>query len=389
MLRAVVVTLVLTATVGATRADDDLAGRAIVFQRGNALIKADARGRGETQLATLADARPVRALRVDAFGKVLLADVGGVWWWMPLDGSVKALTELPCGPGPAQLAADGLCVLCRAKTGTGSIIVNFASGKVTPVDVPATGARLAGMGTERRLVWADGSGVWSAPPANRNAAKQVAPEAPLRNLAPSPDGTHALGVYAGEVFEGAKKKKPGEVLMVFALDGTAARRKAIQNGVPVEWSHDSKWVLVQDRGSACIMLAAGGQYKCWRGFTAVSIAPDGKYALVLGSRDYGRKADDKKSKTKKSSKRDSKHKKNKKQPPPPRDEPSDEPSEEPSGEAELPGDEHGDEPIPVDDVPVPPPSGPLALFRAEVEGAFTKSPQLVTRDVDGAAVFVP
>jgi hypothetical protein len=150
--------------------------------------------------------------------------------------------------------------------------------------------------------------------------------------------------------------------MVFALDGAGARRKAIQNGVPVEWSHDSKWVLLQDGASACMMLAAGGQYKCWRGYTAASIAPDGKYALLLGNR-AASKPDKKK-----------KDKKAKKKPP----------TEDVAAEDA----EHGAE-VPIDDVAVAPPTGPLALYRATIEGAFTTSPALVTRDVDGAAAWIP
>ena len=113
--------------------------------------------------------------------------------------------------------------------------------------------------------------------AHRKKATKVAPEAPLRGFLPSPDGARALGVYADEVYVDAHHKKPAEVLMGFALDGEGARRKAIKNGVPVEWSHDAQWVLVQDGASACIMHASGGEYKCWKGYTAASISPDGKF----------------------------------------------------------------------------------------------------------------
>src|SRR5690606_17884240 len=147
---------------------------------------------------------------------------------------------------------QGQYVLCRGNAG--SLVYNFRTGKITPIAVPALGARLTGTGADLRIVWADTAGVWSAVPPHRKQPKKVAPEAPLRSFLPSPDGTHALGVYATEVFEGPRTKKPGESLMVFALDGIGARRKAIENGVPVEWSHDSRWVLVQDRSSACIML---------------------------------------------------------------------------------------------------------------------------------------
>lgn len=358
---------------GRAHAEEDPAIRTIVFARGDKLFKADGRGKSETELATLPAKAQVRALRVDAVGKVLLADVGGTWSWMPLDGSTSSLKDLPCDAGPAQLAEDGLCVLCRKKSA--SVIVNLATNKVTPVDISVAGARLAGTGAERKLIWADDKGVWSASPAKPKAATKVAPEPPLRGLLPSPDGAHALGVYKGEVYENAKKRAEGETLMVFALDGQAARRKAIQAGVPIEWSHDSKWVLVQDGSNACIMLAAGGQYKCWKGYTAAAISPDGKYALVLGNR----KSDSDDDKKSKKSKKDKDKKSKKKKEPERAPEPAAEPTEDVEGEGD----------IPTDDVPVALPTGPLALYRAELEGAYTKTPQLVTRVVDGAAVFVP
>jgi hypothetical protein len=374
---AVVATVVtLCSSMAAVHAGDDpLVGRSVIYTRGGKLLKADARGRGEVELATLSAKRTVRVLRTDALGKVLLADVGGTWAWMPLDGVARTLTDLPCEPGPAQLTSDGTYVLCRAKTG--SVVVNLRSGKQTPIDVPTPGARLVGSGSELRLVWADSQGVWNAVPPQRKISKKVAPEAPLRAFSPSPDGTRALGVYADQVFESKTQKKPADVLMMFALDGVAARRKAIQNAVPVEWSHDSKWILVQDRGSACIVLAVGGQYKCWRGYTAQSISSDGKFALLFGNRDrVSSKSSDKKSK--KSKKSDKKKKRD-----------ADEETAEVRDEPEQEGEDHGDEPVAEDEVPVPPPSGPVALFRAELDGPYTKSPQLVTRDVDGAAVWLP
>ncbi|HEX5063228.1 MAG TPA: hypothetical protein VFV99_27820 [Kofleriaceae bacterium] len=366
----------LATGVGASAADDEFAGTAIVFVRGSALIKSDGKGRGETEIATLADKAQVRALRTDAVGKILLADIGGTWSWMPLDGSTKALTQLPCEAGPAQLSEDGRYVFCRK--GTGSLVVNLVTGKLTSLPVPTVGARLLGSpgvgGNTRPLVWADKGAIWSAIAPKLDKPRKVVPEAPLRNLMVAPDGTHAIGTYQGDVYESPRgAKKPAEVLMTFALDGQGARRKAIQNGVPVDWSFDSKWVLVQDGASACIMLVAGGQYKCWRGFTAVSISPDGRYALVLGNRssDSDKKAD--KKADKKSKKKSDKKKKDTDQ--------------DAIGEAAE-GDT-GDEPVPTDDVAVPPPSGPRSLYRAQLEGAYTTSPALVARVVEGAAVWIP
>lgn len=380
-------------------AGDDLAAHTIVFTRGTSLIKSDARGRNETELVKLPGPGTVRALRTDAAGKILLADIDGWWWWMRLDGSARSLAKLPCEPGPAQMSQSGKFVLCRGKSG--SLVFNVRTGKITPLPVPAAGARLTGMGADLRLVWADAAGIWSAVPPHRRQPRKVAPQPPLRSLLPSPDGTRAVGVYPGEVFENAHAKKQADMLMVFALDGIAARRKTFQNGVPVEWSHDSRWVLIQDGASACIMLAVGGQYKCWRGYTAQAIAPDGSYALVLGSRradtdeDQSSKRDKKSSKKSKDksdrkskgkSKNKSKSKKSKSDRKSKRNAADEQKDREPS---ELPGDAHGDDPAATDDVPVPPPHGTRSLYRAELSGAYTKPPVLVARDVDGAAVWLP
>ena len=370
-----VIALLLGATTA--HADDDFGGGSIIFARGNTLVKVDARGKGETELATFGDAPDpktkkaadvvVRSLRTDAAAKVLLADLGGSWQWMPLDGSAKTLTPLPCADGPAQLAEDGACVLCRGKKAA-SIIVNLATGKTTAIDVPTAGARLAGVGKDRKLVWAAADGVWSAPPNAPKQAKKVASDAPLRAFLPSPDGTRAVGVYTDEVYVDAHHKKPAEVLMGFALDGEGARRKAIKDGVPLEWSHDAQWVLVQDGASACLMHATGGEYKCWKGYTAASISPDGKFGLVLGNRDGSHRQTP--TPTKKSGKPDPKAKKI-------ADEPTDEPETESADTS-------------AGDVAIAPPTGPLSLFRTRLEGsAFTESPALIAKIVDGAAVWVP
>ena len=126
------------------------------------------------------------------------------------------------------------------------------------------------------------------------------------------------------------------------------------------------------------MRATGGQYKCWRGFTAVSVSPDGRYALVLGNRSAEKKADKKADKkSKKSRKRGTRDK-----------EPEPDEAAEEVGEAAE-GDDGDGEPMPTDDVPVAPPSGKLSLYRAQLDGAYTTSPALIAHVVEGAAVWVP
>ena len=375
-MRWVVIAAVLALTPPAAFGDDDFAGATVIFARGGSLYRVDPKGKNEVEIATLGEGKKVvRNLQTDGAGKMLLVDLDGAWQWMPLDGSAKSLTALSCGDGPAQLVEDGTCVLCRAPgtAKSGSQIINLATGKQLTID--QAGARVTGTGADRKLVWADKDGVWSVAPGlagNRTQAKKVAPEAPLRGFLASPDGSRALGVYSDEVYVDAHHKKPADILMGFQLDGEGARRKAIKAGVPVMWSHDSQWVLVQDGGQACLMHATGGEYKCWRGYTAASISSDGKYGLFLGNRDG--------SHTQKPEKKDAK--KDKKKPAPKKDDEPKPDADEPSEAEEGEGGEA--------DVAVPPPSGPLSIFRARLEGsAFTESPALIVKVVDGAAVWVP
>jgi hypothetical protein len=365
---AVLALLFVVAPRGAHANDEDYGRGTVIFARGASLYRVDARGRSEVEVASLGAKDRVRALRTDAKGSVLLVDIGGKWSWLPLDGSTKTPAELPCADGPASLSEDGLEVLCRAKTGAGSQLVNLKDGTAKALDVPpSVGARLVGAPADHHVIWTDKGGVWSAPVKNVKARAQLAADPPLRSFLVSPDGKRAVGVFADKVFTGVKTTKPAELLMGFALDTPPdpAHRKMIKTGVPIEWSHDGKWVLTQDGSAACLMMANGGQYKCWKGYTGASISPDGRWGLVLGNRDGSKKQTS------------AKPKKGAKPAPPPKD-------EEPTDEPEAEGDQ-----APIDDVEVAPPSGPLALYRVRLEGAFNDAPTLLVKIVDGAAVWLP
>jgi hypothetical protein len=329
-MRAVVA--VLVALAGVAHADD-YGDATVIFARGTSLYRVSATGKNETEIATLPAKPSIRVLRTDANGKLLLVDNAGAWSYLPLDGSTKTLVDLPCGAGPALLTEDASCVVCRATTGTGSIIYNFAQSKAYPIDVVAS--RVVGLGADRKLVWADADGMWTAPVAKVANKTKVGNDTPVRGFLPSPDGTHAVGVYADEVYESVKKKKPGEIFTVFALDGVAAHRRLAKLAMPLDWSHDSHYVLVQDGATACLTSAAGGEYKCWRGYTGVSLSPDGRWGLVVGN-------------------------------------------------GKPPGTVSTD---PNADIAIVPPSG--SLFRTRLEGAFTDKPTLIVKTVDGAAVWVP
>jgi hypothetical protein len=359
---AVLAAAALAATASPARAGDDYGGASVVYARGTSLWKIDPRGHGHpTELVTLpGKADDVRAIRAGADGRTLVVDLGGTWYWTRIDGERAApLTALGCAPGGARLARDGTCVVCASDHGTASIY--RLGGPRVDSGVPAAGTTVIGAGAARRLVWAERGAVWAAPVARPEARRAVATEAPLAHFSPSPDGRRALGVFRETE---ADKDKDGihELLYTFSLDGQGARRKVIRHAVPIEWSWSSRWVLVQDQDSACVMRAVGGEYKCWKGFTAASIAPDGAWALVLG------------------------HRKD-----------ADEHAHHGTHDRHHHGKDAPDDgaaPAPAVDAAhdagaIPMPPRPFSLYRAERDGAFAKAPVLIVRDVDGAAAWLP
>lgn len=342
MNRLAVAALVLAASVSTASADEDFDGGTIIFPRAGKLYRVDAKGKNETEVASLPSATTVvRAIRTDATGTILLADLDGKWSWMPLDGSATTFTELPCGDGPAALAEDASCVLCRsAKDSSKSIVYNLWKKKSFELAVPTSGSRISGQGDDRKVVWQDADGIWSAPPGKLNTKTKVVPDVPKRGFLASPSGDRAVGTYEDEVYTDAKHHKPGDVLMGFALDGTGARRKGIKDGVPVDWTHDSGYVLVQNGAEGCEMRASGGEYKCFKGFTITSAHPTGRWMVLLGARD-------------------------------------------PKAKAAAPAAPSGD------DVAVGLPTGQLAIYRGRLEGLLTEQPTQIVKVVDGAAVWIP
>jgi hypothetical protein len=358
---------VILASATTARADDDdtepKAGQ-VVYAKGTSLWRIAATGRGKTTelVALPADAKgsDVRAIRADPSGHVLIVDVAGTWYWTTLDGDTAApLAAIGCGAGPATLVLDGTLVVCAGDKG-GTTVKKLGADDRVDRDVPATGAAVAGAHGARTLIWADGTSVWTAPLGPATTAKALA-DAPLAHFSASPDGTHALGVYK------AADDHDAQLLYELPLDGSGARRKVIRNGVPIEWSWDSKWVLVQDGGAACVMKATGGEYKCWKGYTAVGVADDGAWTLMLGSRD-GKAPDDK---PKSKSKAKGKH------------------HDEPPPAAPAPSGEEGEGGDVTDDTPVPLPKGPYSLYRGRRDGAYTDKPVAIVHEVDGAAAWLP
>ncbi len=353
----------------------------VVFARDGSLWSTDPKGKSKpvevAKLPASADgaaaAGPVLVIRTNEAGDRLLVDVGGRWFWAALErgggGGGATLTELPCGSGPARLSAKGASVLCEGPGGKARL-VRLSDGKVFERDAPAASASLVVRDGVRSMAWIDEkSRVVVAPVTTPQDVRVLAPAAPVRGFLAAPDGSRGVGVYR------ARPPRPKDAaerdeLFGFALDGTAARRRLIRDGVVVEWSWDSRWLLVQDGDKACIARAMGGQFKCWKGFTAVSIAPDGAYALVLGPRGGAGGGDAEKEKERGEGEGGGEGE----------GEGGGEGEAEGEGEGEGEGEAHGERALP---------KGPLSLYRAKLNGPYTERPALVETVVDGAAVWLP
>ena len=278
------------------------------------------------------------------------------------------------------------CVPCRKARAIGHrSIVNLDDGKTHAGRHAAPGARLVGSGADRMLVWADDSGVWTAPPANLKTRPSVAPEAPLRGFSRQPR-RHARARRLRR--RGLRRRAPQEARRRarWRSRSTAGRAPQVdQGGVPLEWSHDSQWVLVQDGGErvhhareSAASTSAGAASPPRRS------RPTAGGRSLLGNREARRRRPRRSPRQAASARLTAQA--------------ASTPAEaaRPRRASRRPPDRRDDrEPDePRRDTPTTTSRSRRrparsSLYRARLEGAFTIAPTLIVKIVDGAAVWVP
>ena len=211
---------------------------------------------------------------------VVLESAKGVSW-APLPGdsstswSPVVAAPLPCRP-PGRIALTGDWIACLGPDDVPQIF-DVRASPPRPVWSGPAGSPVPDFTQAGAVIVEDGK-LWSLSLTNAGSAatsrKQLlSPVRPTHHQVLSPDGKRAVGWFPLAEGESA--------LHVFRLDGRATRRRMMKNAVPVAWSSDSGWLLVQRGHRSCLVRAVGGHYKCWRGFSAVDVSAHGERLLLL------------------------------------------------------------------------------------------------------------
>jgi hypothetical protein len=244
----------------------------VLFAHGSSIWRMDIAGKGKPdELVKVGEGTVTRIHASDEGDTVVIEKDDEVLWARPKGSTPVTAQPLDCKPN-AHLAADGKHVACMDQSGSRVLIRLDPSPRKT-----VYGAALSthiGFGGGA-IVSSDDKGVWTVPPARSQSGRALlAREPPHSHLLVAPSGKRAVGVYVED-------ERNASALYTFRLDGKGVRRRLMKNAVPVAWSRDSRWLLVQAGKSACVISATGGQYKCWSRYQSVGIAPDGSQVLLV------------------------------------------------------------------------------------------------------------
>jgi hypothetical protein len=244
----------------------------VVFGRHGGLWAIGAEGGGEpVTVATAANPAPaLQSVVVAPTGLVVArAEDGSAWWTQLRLGAIRRLARARGCVGLAIVAPTGDRFACRAD-GT-SMLVQPTTWRA---QTAAIEGELGGVTLSGELVVATDDAIYGATIAAPADRRQLAPHRPSGAWLAAPGGQRAAGVYADPAPD------PNGGLYQFALDGKAARRRLAADAIPIAWSSDAEWLLLQSPDSACFVRAVGGEYQCWDGFRAVAVSPDDGYVLL-------------------------------------------------------------------------------------------------------------
>ena len=273
---AIVVALALTGTAAPAAVAEE--GGSIVFGRGKSLWRAPVGDGKPEEIATLGfRARTITALDASRDGRSLLVSAGEKHYFVRIDDGGPKPVELACS-GRATLSGDGRCVLCQDKDG--KITLTRLHPTTAALELPISGQLATMLGSRvDRVVAVTERGIESFTVSRKPKRELMAKQKPERDLLVAPNGKRAIAAFADG--EERTRGEPIYSIYQFVLDGNGTRRKLVADATAVRWSRDSKWVLAVGPRQTCVARARGGQYRCWRGFEAADLSPDGSEALLI------------------------------------------------------------------------------------------------------------
>ncbi len=254
----------------------------IVHATSGRLVARNADGTVRGTLATLPSQLGVVS-RIDTSdaGQILMLVAARRVLRVDLTTTPASLSLVNC-EGEATLSPDGRSIAC-ARGRRGVDVYRFSPTRrrrhltFGAHHVAFQGARSS------ELVAARHGALWAL--RGDKPRRKLAGHAPDGPWLVSPNGRRAVGVYrqSAQPLAAARAStgSPPSSLVTFRLDGKAIKRRLLRGAAPVAWSKDSAWILVQAGSAACIVRAVGGQYKCWKGFRAHALTPDGHHALMV------------------------------------------------------------------------------------------------------------
>lgn len=255
-------------------------GGSIVFGRGKSLWRVPVGDGKPEEIAALGfRARTITALEASRDGRSLLVSAGDRHYFVRADDGGPKPVQLACH-GRATLSGDGRCVLCEDKDGK----ITLAQLHPTPaaLELPISGRLVTMLGSRvDRVVAVTERGIESFTVSRKPKRELMAKQKPERDLLVAPDGKRAIAAFVDGGGEEDAKGDPIYSIYQFVLDGNGARRKLVADATAVRWSRDSRWVLAVGPRQTCVARARGGQYRCWRGFKAADLSPDGSEALLI------------------------------------------------------------------------------------------------------------
>ena len=315
--RICLVTLVGLALTTTARADE---GR-LLFVRGGNLLSQPADSAAAAKIVTpLPDGAAARGLEATQDGKLVVLEMGNAAAWLDGDKWKSAGCT-----GRARPSPGGECLACPA-TG-GSVLVSTTADMSRPLPPPLREVNFLGR-TVDEVVGLTDQGVVAVKTEHPAVRRLLARPGARSHLLVAPDGGRAVAVFG----DGDTSR-----INSFALDGAGVPRRLGGPGVPIAWSWDSQWVLIQEgilpkgetpdeeepedegalldggdaearfllaapprrwrpknqrksgpppeppapRTQACAVRAVGGESKCWGGFEAIGFSPDSTHVLLV------------------------------------------------------------------------------------------------------------